>query len=121
MNRVVGFLMYAPVVPIAIAWVSLLRVRSDGLLGWRRRVVFAGLCVLSFSFVLIQLEIIHHGTIGRDYSNLRYSVILVNLALAPVAGIGAGLLKSRARLPLIIAGTILLLDWFLIAAFSSVV
>lgn len=113
--------MYAPVVPIGMAWLRLLRAKGDGLLGRKRWVVFGGLCVLSFSFVLIQLEIIHHGAIGGDYSNLRFSVIGINLALAPIVGIGAGLVKSRARFPLVIAAVVLLLDWFWLGAMASVV
>jgi hypothetical protein len=107
-----------PTVPISMAW-NRLRRTAGGMGAVNRWILFA-LAVQSISVLHIAVCMAYSNAIGRQYSNIRYSLIytwIFVLALTLLATKP----KSQIRSLLMVGTAGLLWDWFYILAISSVV
>ena len=114
-------LLTAPVVPLAMAWLCVLRDEPEPV---KRRP--GGLAILllflaSASCLYFLLGMFAKGLIGADYSPELYSAININLGVMLTATFTAASLKDRTRIPLLIGALLVAMDWFYMLVVNSVV
>lgn len=72
------------------------------------------------SFAWIILALVWHGSLGPDYSKVRYTIIGANMFGMAIAAIAAAAIRSQRSWPTVPAAFILALFWFYIGAINSV-
>jgi hypothetical protein len=72
------------------------------------------------SFIWIILAFVWNGSLGPDYSKLRYAIIGTNMFGMLGAAITGALVRSQRSWPTVPAAFILALFWFYIGAINSV-
>jgi hypothetical protein len=72
------------------------------------------------SFVWIILAFVWNGSLGPDYSGVRYTIIGANVFGMATAAIAAASIRSQRSWPTVPAAFILALFWFYIGAINSV-
>lgn len=109
----------APLVPLALTWVGVLKGSDMGASSTTRVRVETALATLSF--LLLLCSFIWTPILGPDYSRRRLGVIYGSLALMVLVAIASASGTKRLRGPLTISAVILALEWAYMAVVNSVV
>ena len=72
------------------------------------------------SFIWIVVAFVWHGSLGPDYSTVRYTIIGTNMFGMAIAAIAAAAIRSQRSWPTVPAAFVLALFWFYIGAINSV-
>ena len=103
----------SPLVPLVLSWV-----RAPGLTD---RPSWASLCIATLSSLWLIAGALFPITLGRYYTDLRFTIIYTNLLVMLICATTAFLRKSRLRVPLGIGCLMQALVWFYAAAVNVTV
>ena len=81
----------------------------------------ASLYIATFSYMWLIAGVLFPITLGRYYTDLRFTIIAANLLVMLVCATAVLWRKSRLRIPLGVACLMQALVWFFVAAVNSTV
>jgi len=112
-------LVVAPLVPLALTWVRVLK--GSGTEASSTIRVRVEIALATLSFLLLLCSVIWTPILGPDYSRRRLGVIYGSLALMVLVAIASASGTKRLKVPLTTSAIILALEWAYLAVVNSVV